>query len=373
MQVGVEGVAFALGVTLEAIWPRRAQRELLLDLGERKGWTDEDAARGLQDVASWLVAEGVVSPTRRPAARRAVDVETLKADLASLVPTGEVERVAGTSELVSYLAPAAGVAPKTLSNSLIGGLRSARSDHRWLLAIRRVMQGHGATAAWVFHRRTPAALAEALASTEPADAADALVLSSVMALWQRRRPTGDARGNRGRRRPRRLTPKPVAAMRWELMTPRQLGALVEVATRMGDERGAALGLLGVECALTEAHLAPHAGRGTERGASGLERRGEPSLVAVENALEALMKASLVGPTEGHVYAYRIARMRAWRDRRPHPEPAAACSDHPYVAACRAIDVRRAGDRDAVGAFASHAPGIAMLLPQLRAAGARIVS
>ena len=361
---------FAAGVGL--VWPRRAQIELLLDLGERKRWTDSDAAVRFDEVKCWLLAEGVIAlgeGQRRP---DGVDVRDLKAGLAALAPAEPSPRSAGASVLVTFLALAVGSAPKTLANSLTRGLRSSRPDHRWLLVLHDIVEGTAPLETWLFHRRSPATLAAALRPSPQPHAADALLLLSLIALWQRRRPTVQARGNRGTERARRLTPKPIAALTWQLITPGQVPHLINIALEFGDERGTALGLLAVECALTEAHLAPHPSRGNAADQQALVDSGEGFLTAAADGLASLSRNTQIDPIEHDVVAYRIARMRAWRDGAPAPAPSPAARSHAYVAACLALDDLRAGRIDALPDIHASTPGLAMLLPQLRAAGARIL-
>ena len=365
-------LAHELRALQSAIWPRRTQAELLLDLGERKRWGQADLRERNRELSTWLSSEGVVGAVTGSGPPAGVAVTDLKAALARALPPGDGARAAGTSALISRLAPAVGANPKTLANSLAGGLRPARPDHRWLLALHHAVAGSPPVGAWLFHRRTPQAVAAALSSGIPSDAGNALLLFSLIALWQRRRPTPDARGNRGQPRPRRLTPKPVAALGWQLITPGQLAPLCEIGVELGDDRGAALGLLGIECALTEAHLGPHASRGPAADQEALVDSGEGFLRGAETALGTLRANGLVDAAEACVIAYRIARMRTWRDGASAPTPSAEAAATPYVGACVALDDLRGGKINSLPPFRASTPGLAMLLPQLRAAGARIL-
>jgi len=354
------------------MWPHGSQVERLLDLGERKQPTEADVAERFDELATWLAAEGVLASGVGQRQGSAVGASELKAALLPLGRSSTATRAAGTSALMTFLAPAVGATPKTLANSLTGGLRASRPDHRWLLALHRVVSGSFPVDAWLYHRRTPADLAAALGVAASPDAGDALLLLSLIALWQRRRPTKEARGNRGAQRPRRLTPKPVAALEWQLISPGQVPHLVDIASGLGDERGTALGLLAVECALTEAHLAPHPSRGEAADQEALVDSGEGFLRAAERGLAGLAEESLVDPAERAVIVYRIARMRAWRDGSTPPTLPPDDGINGYAAACVALDDLRSGKIGSLPSFGASAPGLAMLLPQLRAAGARIL-
>ena len=50
-------LADALSSVLLRLWPARRHQELLLDLGERKGWTEPDRAGVIDRLAAWLEEE----------------------------------------------------------------------------------------------------------------------------------------------------------------------------------------------------------------------------------------------------------------------------------------------------------------------------
>ncbi|MEZ4319740.1 MAG: hypothetical protein R3F61_19645 [Myxococcota bacterium] len=159
-------------------------------------------------------------------------------------------------------------------------------DHRWLLLITRIVSG-GLTDvhsnAWLYHRRTlfkTGALLFGMARGGTFDASDALLVFSLLALWQRRRPTDTVRSNKGRTTPRRETAKPVAALGGSIVSPGQIAPLVRLSTGIAD--GQRLALVALEAALTEAHLAPHQARRT-KGTEVWD--GESWLRAVECALD----------------------------------------------------------------------------------------
>ncbi|MBK8690957.1 MAG: hypothetical protein IPN17_01275 [Deltaproteobacteria bacterium] len=231
---------------LRSAWNRRTQRELLLDLGERKHWVEAEHCAAVHAAADWLV-EALLLP-------RTLDVRHSSADedLASIRRYGEHltprSDLQGVSRWIVGIAPALGVVPKTLANSLDGGLQSHRADHRWLRLLVRVLRGQAAPDAWAFHRRSPTVVADDLArqaGQSVVDAGDAVLLASLLALWQRRRPTTEARGSRGNAVSRRETPKPIAALRESLVGPVQLGHLARLAHLIGGAPGQALWLLAV--------------------------------------------------------------------------------------------------------------------------------
>lgn len=348
---------------IAAMWPRRTQRELLLDLGEHKGWTDDDYARRVAEVATWLRDE-LTLPDPIPACG------PTKADLgwhdlrewASNRQQGEAS--SGVARWAMELAPAVGTAPKTLANSMRGGLSSSRSDHRWLTLIARAGHEPAREDAWVFHHRTAASVSAALgaiAARAPCDAAGSMLVFSLLALWQRRRPTADARGNRGRARSRRDTPKAVAALRGTLIAAGQVAPLMTLAAALpASSAGRVVALVAVEAALTEAHLAPHPARLSD---SQQPDTGEGLLRAVESAL--VRHRDLLG-SDAEAFGFRVERMRAWRDRRPQSPPSDHVSGLPYVAASMALERREA--ISPAPEWETDTPGLFMLIPMLRRRG-----
>lgn len=352
-----------IGHALRAMWPRRAQRELLLDLGERKGWTEADCDAAVDGAATWLERQ-LLLPADLPG------VGPLPPhDMAEVMEIGrrlaEGADAASPARWAIGLGPVVGAAPKTLVNSLEQGLRADRPDHRWLRALARVGRSGGPADAWVFHRRSPGVVAvelAAMAGRDDLDAGDAVLLLSLLALWQRRRPTAEARGNRGRRQPRRRTPLPIGALPSPLAAPGQVPHLARAARLLGGEAGRALLVLALEAALTEAHLAPHPAR-TSR--SGLCDSGEVWLRGVEAILD--LHAGLLGADDAEVFRFRIARMRSWRDGVPQHASAELAVRSPYVRA--SLDLERARGRSLVaGSIDAATPGVMMLLPLLRARG-----
>jgi hypothetical protein len=336
------------------LWPRQSQIELLLDLGENKGRDEREAAAS---VARWLHDE-LGLPLAWEAAEVPVDTAWSEVEaLAASLPDGP--EAPGVGRWVRNIASAVGSSPKTLSNVLGDGPRSARPDLRWLGVIDRIARGDLPIEAWSFHLRTRDSVArqlERLACPGSLDAGDALLVSSLLALWQRRRPTDQVRANRGKTAPRRSSPKSIVAREGATIQRGQLEPLAEISSHLSADRGRVLLLLAVEAALFEAHLCAHPGR---RGAA--TSTGEPWFTAVEG----LLGARRLIPLDVEILEYRIARMRAYRDRAASPSgEGAACA---YVDACVALDAARRGEVER-RALDWGAPGLFMLVPQLRSAG-----
>ena len=318
---------------LRDTWRRRTQRELLLDLGERKRWGEAEHQKAVYAAADWLV-ETLQIPATLDVPQTIAD-----ADLASIHPYGEAlaprSDLQGVSRWIVGIAPLLGVVPKTLANSLDGGLQSHRADHRWLRLLERVLRGQAAPDAWAFHRRSPTIVAHDLArqaGQSVVDAGDAVLLASLLALWQRRRPTTEARASRGHAVSRRETPKPIAALRESLVGQGQVGHLARLAHRIGGARGQALLLLTVEAALTEAHLATHPAR---RAASARPDGGERWLRGVDAVLRDA--SALIEDEELLVLRFRVDRMRAYRGALPQSESSFGGVRSAYVRASLALE------------------------------------
>jgi hypothetical protein len=282
------------------------------------------------------------------------------------VPLDRVTPVGGVGLHVVALAALAGSSPKTLANSLGSGLRSDRRDHRWLGFLTRLSLGRPSEDAWIYQRRSPTTVGKELAARAHAsflDAGDALLVLSIVALWQRRRRPGEARASRGLLVTRRELAKPIAALDGWVMMASQLGPLLEYGVGRGGIGSRAVVAVAIEAALTEAHLAPHRARG--KGAA--VGSGEGWLRAVEQALGRLPVAQVLGVEDHELFAWRVARMRAYAGRKPTPLPGVAASAHPYVKLARAID-DALGKRASERPFHAGDPGYFMLLPQARRPG-----
>lgn len=358
-----------LGRAVEALWPARAKQELLFDLGERKRWTSPDATQAVVRLAAWLQAELGLPEVLAPTAASGLAVS--EARRLAAVLCGPPPRSVGVAKDLVALQPLVGSSsPKALANSLSEDLRSRRGDHRWLLALATVAAAPDAASrrldAWLFHERSRVAVVAELSGLAGRldagmlDAGDAVLVFSLLALWQRRRPAEEARGNRGKASSRRAAPKPVAALDEELIGLAQLDAILAAARRVSDAAGRCLTLLAIEAALTQAHLVPHTARRAPAG-------GRPSdrwLPRVRAALSNAWLVDLVGVEAAALLGHRVARMRAYRDgEAPPPAPALV---HPHLTATSLIDSRQTSAHST--SLSLDDRGVLMLAPQLRARG-----
>ena len=60
---GIVSLADCLERAVEAMWPRRAQQELLLDLGERKEWDLANRRVAVEGAGAWLIRELGLPPS----------------------------------------------------------------------------------------------------------------------------------------------------------------------------------------------------------------------------------------------------------------------------------------------------------------------
>ena len=358
-----------------AAWPRRTQHEALLDLGWRKAFTEADRDGALVAAASWMAEELSLCappPSGQRSEAQVPDPSVIAIVQAFAEQAHEGVSVPGVAKWIALVAPAVGSGAKALANSLSAGLRSDRRDHRWLRAIGWVLGGGGAPAAWAYHHRSAEEVAVEIARAAAApglDAGDAMLLLSLLALWQRRRPTEQARGNKRHPSSRRAAPKAIATLAGSLIEAPQIQPLFGLCSLMAPDAGRALAILVVECALTEAHLAPHVDRRRQRATGHASSSGESWLLPVERWLEGPGRAVLAD--DRAVVAYRIAAMRGWRDRVTLAPLDAAAVRSPYVAASMALTRARAGQSGDLDPFSPSEPGLLMLAPLIRSARAKV--
>lgn len=350
-------LASLLDQAIGHLWPARRDQEALLDLGERKGWGTAERSAAVGACARWLIENRVAPAAIIPADVLRVDAAAAIERLTRHAPRADA---IGVAQRIAQVAPVLGVAtPKTLANTLSGGLQPRRPDHRLLMALDRSLCGPAPP--FGFSARSEAVMAQLCArlaghlAIEQPDALDALWIVSILALWQRRRDPRKARGNRGAGQTRRLTPKPVARLAQALMGPAQLSALVDLAER---ESTPAIALLGIEAALTRIHLSGH---GDRRDARLPPDRLSAALV------EIIERASLEG--EQAMLRYRLDVSRAWRSRATWPTPPAAIAAHPYVHWSVALARQTCGGALSLEAlrvaWQTDWPGKAMLAPIIR--------
>ena len=353
---------------IPAIWPTRKYRELLLDLGERKRWSDADEQAAVRELAAWLVRElRLLSPVQAHDRRRAFSSNVLRSTIEPImVSRPAAAQHPGVARWLNAVAPVVGASPKALANSLSRGLAPHRPDHRWLLAIARAMTGELDTSAIAFHARTPAnvsaALGRMIASGQP-DAADATLLLSLIALWQRRRPSVVARGSRQRPTPRRTVPKPVVSLLGSNAAPGQIAHLFGLSREVREGGGAAIAQIAAEAALTEAHFGPHSAR---RSPAELPDAGEVWLAFVER--EARDSSSALSIFDRGLLQVRVARQRAFVDGARQVAASDLITESPYVAGCVALEAHRAGEAQPEAAFSGDEAGLLMHLPALASAG-----
>lgn len=354
----VPSLANTLSAVLLRLWPARRHQELLLDLGEHKAWVDGDRDGAVQRLAGWLHLELGIASWIQEAPRQPLESRL------PAVPLNDVEPTGGVGRQLVALGHLVGTAPKTLANSLRDGLAPHRRDHRWLALIARAQRG--LFCAPVFHARSPANVAESLGGmvgSAMLDAADATLLFGLVALWQRRRPTGEARGARGTALARSRVPKPISSMAGQLLAPGRVAPLLELATGWSPGEGAALAAHVLDAALAEAHLGPHAPRRSPaiEGAEAMSWQA-----SVERALAREALRELLGPIEWGVFRYRASRMWAYHSREPVPLPAEAAA-HPHAQLAAAIDAAvRSGSRGTT--IRPELAGYLMLVPQARRLG-----
>lgn len=331
------------------IWPKRKAQEALFDLPERKRWTAGDQGAAVRGCAHWLMVNGVCpAPMIHPTPVEPIEIATIRHTLGQRLCTPTAGDAPGVAADLQRLAPLVGAAPKTLANSLSDFPRSRREDHRWLLALGRLITTPPPLG-MRYEDRSQAAMIGLLArmaghlAIEQLDAVDAVTLFSLIALWQRRRPPAQIRGNRGRRSTRRAAPKPMARLCETLIGHRQIRVLLTIEST-------SIRALAFEAALTQAHLYPHADR------SG----GQP--------IPDRILADLL-PHADPMYRHRIGIMRAWQTRQPWPDPPSILANHPYVIITRALAQRAwsTGPQpvDLLEYDNRDWPGKAMLAPALR--------
>lgn len=348
------GVAEVLGEALEQLWPKRRAQEALLDLGENKPWQPTDRQRVVQEVAAWLVEAGVLPSDVQAAPAPSLSITEIRQRAAASAPA-TAEGPPGVAIDLAKLAPALGSSAKTLANSLSLGLNVARPDHRWLLALARLDDAR--LARLPFHRRSHAAMGTLLArlaahvAVAQPDAADALLVFSALALWQRRRRTTEGRASRGRSLRRREVAMPIAGLAHGLITQGAFEALV------CWQHSAAV-LLAFEAGVTVAHLEPR-----------VPRRTSPLAGTVwwpANLRRHL--ARLIPEDERWHFEHRLGIMEAWRQHTPWPEPPAPIAGHSYVRFAAALASLRTGRPlapDLAAVVADDWEGRAMLAPMIR--------
>ena len=356
---GGERVKEILAHWIPLLWPDPTQQELLLDLGEHKGWTGADWDAACQSLGHWLHQELGLPETLVTEAPCELNRSDVLGILKVLPTPKDVKESTGVSKINQKLSAWLGVGPKTFANMLSKGLCPDRWDHRWLRLLARLMTRPPDLDALLYHRRSQAAVTaefQRRGQIQGLDAADMLLLFSLIALYQRRRPTHEVRANRKKPQSRRQTAKPVIKLSGQLLMMGQFKLLMELAANIAP--GALLASICIECALTEAHLAPHIGRKGEKGTS-----GEEWLSIIEKEL--VTHSQLMGE-DTELFLFRIQVMRAYAQHEPMPAPPPALLTHHYVHALQQIDAAR--HEKPAAKLDPMAGGVFMLLPQARQRG-----
>ena len=383
-------VARIVGNAIQLLWPARRHREALLDLGERKRWSAAAETRALRTFVAWLDSGRFLDaitgsgPRVRPhsAPSRPLDARAL-VDPAGWIVREPGPRTAGVSTHRSALAPLLDVEAKTLSNSLVRGRFHARRwDHIWLAALARALDAP-AEPCFVYHTRTRAGLALAMERLDAhvragvPDAWDALVVFTLLALYQRRRPTSEARGNRGRTASRRRTPKPIAQFAGRVGSMSQMKHLVSAAVAAvaaHREPARAMVVLALEWAFTDAHLLVHPARRSRSARAPGRARDERALRRLSDLLHEPGVSRLLGSEDRALYDYRLGRIAGYALGVPRERPAEAIRAHPHVLLAERVSSERAsGPRAGIEDRAElmrlldqDAPGGLMVAPQVRA-------
>ena len=363
--------AVAIASVYERVWPTRKAQEAIWDLGERKEWTAQERQDVVEGFCSWMAAEldvheGSCSSGSEVSQVEDADVIDGLKQLAARLRGSRRQRTVGVAGWISAFGGLLGIVPKSFANSITGGLVESRRDHRWARFIAQ-SDLSARERSIVFHDRTSASVATALRELvegRKADAADALLLHNLVALWQRRRPTHEVRGNRGIERARIVTPKPIKLLSGELGSPGQVAAILAAALEAAEEsRTRVWMMLAAEVALTELHMLPHRARSTD-----LQLVTRESNWA-QKVRELVLAGSRLGPAEwSDVLEYRLARIESWRSG--STSSTAVDLQHPYVQAIERIDAARAGVRIEQQTLRSSL-GVVMLRPQLLAIAPRL--
>jgi hypothetical protein len=372
-EVQIATLTEVLDKAIAAMWPKRAQQELLLDLGEHKYWTPIARHESLDEAANWLVCQlglpsffDVVPEQTQSVADVDEDARQLARELGAKVALGE--RMPGVAAWACHIAPALGTTAKTLANNLKVPLRSDRSDHRWLRFLSAATRGQTDTPAWFYHRRCAQTVADALgamcARIGCLHAGDAVLVLSLLAQWHHLRDPAEVRSNRGRPRSRRETPKPIAGIIGQVVQPGQVPSLVRLARQAGLG-GPSIVRLAIEAALVEGHLGPHPVRAVGDKSSPKDR-GQSWLAAAESALKEA--GDTISQEDVSVFVFRIERHRAWLAKKQQQEPDVKLLALPYVAASMALERRHWNPNGPLELFNTDEKGLLMLLPYLRPKG-----
>lgn len=355
-------LACLLSTAVRTIWPRRTQHELALDLAQRKAWNDADFEDACHECADWLVSEvGLAS---------VVVAAPMVGDWAAL--RSAAREMAGDKTVESFAERAGHLFGRSASNvrNNLSTYHPGRVEHWWIAAMGRIACEQSSPAV-LYHQRSRQSVNAGLERLAGAcdvgvpDAADVLLLTSLLALYQRRRPTNEVRGSRGQVLSRREAPKPIVLLLSSLFPAGVARKLLALAPRIegGDPRRH-LAALGVEWALTVAHAAPH--RAVRAGA-----RRKPDADVIECVVRS---ASEILPDQATALRFRLDLMLAYAGSAPMSVTSSVDAYgeiHGCFAAVRAdVEALPAAER-AMRLVEADAPGSLMLAPQVRRMVARV--
>lgn len=357
-----------LDSALNVMWAKRKEIEALLDLGERKNWSANDRASAVREAAMWLERTLALTLPQPTASTEIATGSRGFAEVRAWAENQTRDSTGGAAQWIQFVASATGVSAKTLANQL--SVRSKDQAYsstalRWLSTIEAALSERlDAEAVW-FHRRTPQSISRQIArwsESKFCTSADALLIVSMLALWQRRRDTRTVRANRGTARSRKETPLPCGVVGAALVSEGQFCALVKLANAMRDEPREQLFAVAFEAALTAAHFGPHPVRVRRSGAADAGVVG-PSLDVVEST----RKRTALNDTDKDVVSFRIELMRAYDADQPLRNTSTAPGE--YARAAAAINRIRYGESlESEPRFSATAPGIVMIVNQLRRLG-----
>lgn len=361
---------------IKTLWHLQKDQEALLDLGERKAWGDDALDEAINEWVGWLNAHdlGPGAVTRTDRATPSISRPRIWYEAARWVlPPGEGAR--SRSEENKHWGHLLGCSPRSFDNELSKDFKPTHAAHMWVHQLANI--DTIALDSLLYHRRTRANMAafwERLLSGDHIPAlADRLVLISLAMLYQRRRPTEAARGNRGRTAPRRSTPKPAKRPTKELVSQGFADTMCGWLQHHRDApRTASVAALLVELLLTQRHAHAHTDRTTE-----------PSGVSERSSWEDARIPSLVGlaPDDDRVvFEERLRIMHCYERREPYT--GGSSDEHPYLHASAIIqhlreqeqtlkrgariDWAQATDdvRELERLYAEDAPGLVMLGSQI---------
>lgn len=363
-------LAELLASAVRMLWPRRLQQELVLDLPQRKDWTDADLDVAAADFAAWLGEDLGLAQTISTSVTPPANWVELRARARRLLGATTSDQFHDT------IAEMFGKASPTVRNNA-ALFDPARVEHAWIALLGRIDAGQTLTGV-TFHTRTRHNVDIALGrlfvhvGAGTPDAADALILISLLALYQRRRQPADARAARGRAMRRRAVPKPIARLASRLYPIGASSRMLRAAEAFKYPREAAVfRSLALEWAFTVAHLAPHPTtiKPVATGPSNALALVEAAVTQVLPHLEAV---------EGAVVRFRLSIMadyaRGTRLAVPDGCPAPYVVAHRHLAdahLANALDQKERAIVAAARMVDADEAGTLMLAPQIRAAQRRI--